>query len=266
MIEGLPEIVYKYRGWDNEFDRNVILKNQLYLSSPQDFNDPFDCRIPENLHLLTNDDKIEQFALKLYNDHKYDILRKGGNPEEFLQQLINRLKKNLISEQKRYEKITFNMQDKFYAIYSLSTRWDSIIMWSHYSNSHTGYCLGFWEEKLRISGKFDKGGYVKYSEKYPDIDPLNYNLIEKGFITTNTKSKEWEYELEYRLMKIIMPEPKKEDRVITIDDSCYAEIVLGLKFPENQKDLIFKIAHEKNVPVYQVQKVPFEFKIDRIQV
>ncbi len=57
-MNNLPEIVYKYRCWSNTFHKNLLTKNEVFLSSPSVFNDPFDCRIPKNYLLLDNDEKI----------------------------------------------------------------------------------------------------------------------------------------------------------------------------------------------------------------
>lgn len=51
------EIVYKYRDWKNDFHKRVLLNNELYLSTPKDFNDPFDCRITENYNLFTPEEE-----------------------------------------------------------------------------------------------------------------------------------------------------------------------------------------------------------------
>jgi len=52
-----PEIVYKYRDWKNHFHKRLLLNNEIYLSSPKDFNDPFDCRITENYNLFTPEEE-----------------------------------------------------------------------------------------------------------------------------------------------------------------------------------------------------------------
>jgi len=51
-----PQTVYKYRDWNNEFHRDILRHNEIYLASPIDFNDPFDCRITHNFSLFSNDD------------------------------------------------------------------------------------------------------------------------------------------------------------------------------------------------------------------
>src|SRR5437762_935552 len=62
--EKYPDIVYKYRNWSEDNHKNVLYKNQLFLTSPKDFNDPFDCRIPQNFSLLNTKEKIQQFVDK----------------------------------------------------------------------------------------------------------------------------------------------------------------------------------------------------------
>jgi len=53
----LPLIVYKYRNWENISHRNTLIYNEIYLASPKDFNDPFDCRITPNLKSLTPEEE-----------------------------------------------------------------------------------------------------------------------------------------------------------------------------------------------------------------
>ena len=60
--ENYPDIIYKYRSWNKEFHRNILLKNEVYMSSPNDFNDPFDCRIPKNHFLIDTPEKIEKYV------------------------------------------------------------------------------------------------------------------------------------------------------------------------------------------------------------
>lgn len=43
-MSGIPEHLYKYRSWNEEFAKEIFIDNQFYVSSPSEFNDPFDCR------------------------------------------------------------------------------------------------------------------------------------------------------------------------------------------------------------------------------
>ncbi len=57
-------IVCKYRDWSNVSHRNLLIYNELYLASPNDFNDPFDCRIYPNFTNL-NESEIEEYIERL---------------------------------------------------------------------------------------------------------------------------------------------------------------------------------------------------------
>jgi len=281
---GFPKIVYKYRSWKDENHKNLLFKNQIKLSSPKDFNDPFDCRIPDNLSELNTTKKRELFVNKcsegLLEKYNEDILNKKKI------ELFQKLENNLEDAQRSYNKLEFADNDQYFAIFSCSIKWDNIIMWSHYADNHYGFCVGFNEEKLRESGHFRKEGYMFYKNKYPSIDPLSnftkkwsfnekikewqfdpLKTLEKSFTKTNTKAKEWKYEAEYRLMDNKYPiKLNDNERIVSIKNNCFAEIILGLNFSETDKALIRKIAEEKQIPVYQTIKVPSEFKLDRIKI
>lgn len=264
-MKEIPKKVYKYREWTNPFHKKILTENQIYLPSPKDFNDPFDCRIPKNFHLLDTEEKIREY-IDISIDKFVNVLHYSREVlEQKKEEVVARIKNNIDKEQLDYEKGHFKKQDKFYGIFSLSTIWNSILMWGHYSENHKGFCVGFWEKKLRNSGKFGKGGMVRYSINFPQIDPRVEDFIEFSYKQTHTKAKDWKYEKEYRLQKIFYPEPAtKEDRITKISDSCYSEIILGLNFPENDIQEILNL--DKNIPIYRIEKVPFKFKLKRIRI
>lgn len=257
-----PSKLYKYRCWNNKFHQNILTKNQLYLASPSDFNDPIDCRIGNNFSLLNTNEKIEDYAKIITRRHWDSIEKMGLNPNDERKRIVRDLKSDMDSVQNSDDENTFEMQDKHFGILSLSGRFDSILMWSHYGNFHKGFCVGFSETKLRDSNLFGKGGPVRYKEEFPAIDPRDNRTVEKSFKQTHTKAKDWKYEEEYRLTKLFYPlVPKPSDRIVTIPDNFMTEIILGLKISKNDKKEITEIAKEKNLDVYQIEKVPFEFKL-----
>ena len=75
--EEYPNIIYKYRNWTDKHNKNVFLKNQLFLSSPKTFNDPFDCRIPENFYLLDTQEKIENYVTLFRNSTHLEAMKQS---------------------------------------------------------------------------------------------------------------------------------------------------------------------------------------------
>jgi len=269
MDKKYPNIIYKYRNWKDEFQKNVLLKNELYLTSPKYFNDPFDCRISTNYLSLDNQEKKEKYAKGFIDRHKNFMIKNNKNLQKEFQFLLKDLE-NISEFQKKYEEeILYPNQDKFYGILSMSRNWNIQLLWAHYADNHSGVCYGFNEEKIRNSNLFGKGGLVKYFpvDKFPFIDPNNEDYIEKAFIETHSKSIDWTYEEEYRLTKLFFPnEPSDDDRIKSIPNDFFSDITLGIMIPKSHKEEIIEIAKEKNIKVYQAIKIPFTFKIDRIEI
>lgn len=264
----LPQIIYKYRSWEKEYDKDILIKNNLFLSSPQYFNDPFDCRIPINYSLLDTQDKRKKYVDKFITENFDWLTSSGTNIENEISALDKKLEFKLDEVQENYDKDFIETYDKHYGIFSASSIWDSILMWSHYGDYHKGYCVGFWEKKLRESRIFGAGGLVQYpmGDNYPPISPLD-NSKETMFKVTHHKARHWKYEKEYRLTKLFYPiVPTDIERTVQIFDDFFAEIVIGLNTPENYKSEIITIAKQKEIRVFQVVKIPFKFKLERVEL
>ena len=144
-------------------------------------------------------------------------------------------------------------------------------MWAHYSRNHTGFCVGIKGESLIASGDGrTKGGKMEYDKKYPDLGPQaiknipEMERIERAFIETHTKAKEWGYEKEYRVTKNFYGiDLDKIERRSYLPPGSIGEIILGILINAEDKEAILKAAKEKCIKVYQARKVPFKFKIDR---
>lgn len=81
------------------------------------------------------------------------------------------------------------------------------------------------------------------------------------------KPYDWEYEQEYRLTKLFVPNvPTTEDRKIQFKDDLLSEIIIGLTTSETSKKEILEIAKNKNIKVYQTKKVSMKFEIFREQI
>jgi hypothetical protein len=264
-----PEILYKYRNWRDQFQKDVLEKNHLFMTSPSYFNDPFDCRISKNFLSLDTPEKIQEYADAFINRQEMSLVQMGKNLKFENQSLVNDLTNDLEGFHKGSEQYFFEQKNLRYGILSMSKRWDSTVMWSHYADYHKGVCYGFWEEKLRESALFGKGGPVHYNadNNYPSINPIEDRTMEQGFVETHTKAYDWRYEEEYRLFNLFFPEiPSDEDRIKKVPNDFFAEIILGIAIPEIHKHEILEIAKDKKIKVYQAKKVLQKFEIIREQI
>jgi len=269
MANDYPTKLYKYRNWTDVNHKNILLENQLYLASPKDFNDPFDCRIAANFKLLDTKEKIQRYIDEATIRHFDTLMKQNRDLIYERKRLEDRFMNNIEEVQRDYEAEYFNKRDLYFGIVSMSSRWNSILMWSHYSDSHKGICVGFWEEKLRKSGFFGAGAQVRYhpQNEFPQIDPFEKDKFENILTETQSKAFDWSYEKEFRLSKLFYPKiPSKEDRTVVVPDDFFSEIILGLNIPEKDEIEIIDIAKAKNIKVYKAKKVPFKFEIDRFKI
>jgi hypothetical protein len=264
----IPEILYKYRSWSNPHHKRILIENEIYLPSPKEFNDPFDCRIAVDYTLLDTPEKRRQFVDKVIIQN-YDELQRGNKDVEAAMMILEvRLLEEIDKIQDMSAKFDSDGFDRHLGVFTAGKKWDSILMWSHYAENHTGFCVGFWSNKLANPNIFGSHGFVKYSkdDTYPSISPLEHTISK---ITKQTfyKSKDWEYESEYRLTKLLFPMPLTRDlRKITVADDFFAEIIIGLAISDAHKSEIVSIAQSKKIEVYQIKKIPYSFKLEREKI
>ncbi|MDP1727215.1 MAG: DUF2971 domain-containing protein [Bacteroidota bacterium] len=256
----IPKTVYKYRDWRDDYHKRILTHNEVYLSSPEEFNDPFDCGIEIAYDLLQKDERLRFEYFSTFVSRA----RKDLTP---LQQSAEVEK--LIAE-KRYEnnkwlEYVHNQSllelNKRFGFFCVTPVPDNILMWSHYSNSHKGFCVGFDSVKLfsLINGR---GGQVFYRDNYPLISPL-LHPIEQSMHQTNSKAHFWNYEIEYRLMKHI-----KEGRILTLPPDVIRSVILGCSIPPQHKDEIVKTLKESqpNVMLYQASVKRRTYELDMVEL
>lgn len=137
----------------------------------------------------------------------------------------------------------------------LCTSYKNRLMWSHYADSHKGFCIeyDFSEPEDEVLSKLPLP--VFYSENRTQvpwkaaIDNSAENMEEayaeiiKGLLT---KDKEWEYENEWRIL--IGATEDSEYKMPRV--SC---IYLGASIEKENRDKVIAIAKERNIPVKQMK-------------
>jgi hypothetical protein len=263
-----PDIIYKYRNWTDIYHKNTLLKNQIYLSSPKDFNDPLDCRIPINYSYLQTGEQIDKYVNSIISKNHEEFSKQGVNIEIESAKLKQRIIDDPKKFQKWYESIFFEEIDIHYGIYSMSEEWNSLLMWTHYANNHQGVCIGFWQKKLLELNRFIMGRVIyPPNNVFPDVSPFEDDDTKTLIKQTNTKSNEWQYEKEYRLTTLYYPlKPTIEERTYTLSNDFFAEIIIGMRATEKTRTELLQIAKDKKVSVFEIRQKPFKFEIERVQL
>lgn len=192
---------------------------------------------------------LENFIDKYVNSHPR---RHEKTREELIYDATDRFNYIRSNPKKHWEEnrqAIIDMDANFYGILSLTHNPGNILMWSHYANFHTGFCLGidmimFCSE---IAKEFQSSGCkigpVCYKDEYPEVD-FNATALMKSINLCFTKSLCWEYEEEYRFVF-----PNNANKVIKYPKGVIKELYLGCKMPDNHIDEIIKFLKDENLKI-----------------
>jgi len=260
FLWNIPNVLFKYRVWSDTYHQSILTNNEVFLSSADLFNDPFDTTLPYRYkdQDLTPDNVFK----KLY------ILGKEQWPDMPEEELHQRCYERQMSGafdngqywKDEYEKFKADMNSRF-GILSLTSKNDNLLMWSHYASSHYGFCVGLDKYALyeAIGGMISP---VIYSTEFPTVGIFDDNVegLTKILIT---KSTDWDYEDEYRITKL-----NGYRTAVSLPDRAITEIVLGYKMPEKHKQEVVDLAIKKfpHAKLFQSQMNLERFKLDMIPI
>lgn len=231
--EAVPERLYRF--YSVEKAEQLLRDARVFFPSPADFNDPFDCKA--NIVFRASKHTRERYARELLRRKapemprwvRNKVTKKGSSKEAYtraIERFLNRIHTSV-------------------GILSLSARRDSILMWSHYAQKHAGVCLEF-RNITNMGNPTIPPLKVQYSETNPE---LNFAEVE-GLIDRQdaegeaarrmvveciylTKSVEWKYEKEWRIVDIL---GGRGFRAVRMD--ALSGVIFGCHTPEAEKERI----------------------------
>lgn len=130
---------------------------------------------------------------------------------------------------------------------------DSTLMWAHYASSYSGFCIEYdFSECKDIS--FLKG---LAKVQYKDIRPTNDDITNQKEVETKimlTKSKNWEYEKEWRSIMLLDYDEANEKVYPILNVSAYIKsIYLGCKIsPQNREFIIENYKDRTDIQIYDM--------------
>jgi hypothetical protein len=217
----LPKRIYKYRR--NCLNARTNLKNDTtWMSSPEFFNDPYDC-----LFLVSEQSLSADLNGKLLAQHV-----EPGKSLHASQVFALRAKEE-IRKWRRLTKVScFNSVN------------DSILMWGHYAESHKGFCIEYDIEQLAPQHDLRRKLFpVIYTSKIYDLTEYAKGLSEPNrndfrnicpLLSLLYKYQGWTYEQEWRVISITekeipghdwpMPKPSRVFLGSEMDEAGQAEV------------------------------------------
>lgn len=268
----LPESLFKHRKV-TKLSIDAFEKDCIWLAEPSSCNDPYECQLtysPADLvdgvvsHMTTSQLRESSGVFRGMSDAQIEALRTSGSFVQAVQGVLinhfqagNKVDERLEDEiQKVYRSILSGHVERVrnsFVFCSFSTRSDSMLMWSHYSDQHKGFCLEYSVEEIcRIPLLRGALLPVEYRDHMVDMTEqmvaqarsnATVNILNIGL----RKASDWSYEDEWRL---IFPSEIMPPQLIGIPK--VKRVLLGARFDPNETLLnqrLLDICHDKEIAV-----------------
>lgn len=194
-----PSRYYKYYtlpppGTDDRTYRSqLFLERKVYFPSHLQFNDPYDF-YPRLTMKCTREQYISHVRRALA--HRYPNL--GAQEVDFW---IRRSLRDHWPFSRTFQRQTVREYRAFLkskvGILCLAERPDSLLMWGHYANRHTGFCVEFIPQGP--DSVFHHAYPVSYSPRRITVNLMN-DFPSVPRIISLTKAADWAYEREWRIV------------------------------------------------------------------
>lgn len=225
----IPKRLFKYLSFTPRVLQQLCT-GDIYYADPSSFNDPLDCRpsVVPDLPIAELKDVLAQLILRRVSKEVSTTMEKlrfktetiAARGESLAHQIFETLVQNIkygadhpdVADVNQHitsqliDAIEFELRKAYdQGVLCLSTRYDSPLMWSHYADQHRGLCVEFDVSKLP-PGALRKVVYGTSREiaassirSWLREDSLAARKeIEQACLLT--KSTEWNYEGEYRML------------------------------------------------------------------
>ena len=338
IIENIPSKLYRYRKFDeNGYNFNAFKEDEIWGSSISTFNDPCesvpwydDKKILESLlkgfdvnnimlpWQMAQNGELKNSLSRMFREEDSQVIERRFQEVDartYLNSCIDDLKNNFF---KNYAEFKRDMDKEFYLnilnvqslrhVACFSEKNDSSLMWGHYADSHTGFCIEYnfaevlkWCEKecknilgcksfmlnypiapvIYSDTRFDATEYMQvilqdYASKkigcsmkefyYPDVLTITKSIL--------TKSSDWSYEKEWRLVSEIELKNYISHKMIT--KLKPKAVYIGAKATKENADKLYQLCQDKHIDCYKMiqsfsndkfdlQPVDYKFFLDNVK-
>lgn len=206
----------------NKLSLQNLNNQKVWVADPYLFNDPFEFSLQDNFYIDSEGNGIQ------LKGEEYEI------------------RKEIEHELREYGVVCF------------SKGYQNNLLWSHYTDNHEGMCLVF-DIDEDVGDKLFK---VDYTMDFPiiDLSPEAKQHDQRVKVVT-TKSKEWEYEEEYRLVYMMK-------NFLNDYRGKLVEIIFGCRATFDSIKMVASIArnNDSQIKISRVRPQPNTFKLTTITI
>lgn len=285
----VPSRLYKYRQFtSNHLD--ALRKDVLWMSSPDRFNDPYDAAVSfDSERFLVEDQSAHDFIAS--TEEMDRVVKAGGfwQPRKLVRPVQQgewhrRITAELLEGvdiphkdkfvraiegfmKKQSDDGVKNMSDWFrkgFSVLSLSANWSSILMWSHYSDSHRGFVIEYDFGTLAYGDLRKRLCFpVFYTKKPRDAtrymartDMNDYNNLFGQYMCL-IKEYQWAYEKEWRIIHAIGPSHANTELAMPKPSA----IILGSQVKQSDEDVMRDLCCARAIPLRRIVQRPGIFDL-----
>lgn len=250
-ISAVPRL-YKYMSSERLL---AILKSpSIRFTQPNELNDPYEC------HLTLDPSEV----LDSYRQHRRSMGPSISEPE--LENHVLAAEQQLVIDALLHYR---HMRNSL-GVVSLTEDPRNLLMWAHYGDEHRGAAveLDIFNSLLRPGSKGGDTFSGFRRVEYVDTRVKGLATPDNTITSLSRKSKAWEYEKEWRLIRTL--NLTREDRpgihVVDFEFSAIRSIYLGARFdPHRLKELADLLPNDgpTRPPVYKLQISPDRFELEQ---
>ncbi len=249
--------LFHYQPYNVEHLGNTIQHRLIRFAQASTFNDPWDCKpsftVPDDEAELR---RLVEFMRSASERHTPEVNPdvRAAHVEHYLKNPVQ-LRKDLAEASAEM----WAQMDRRYRVYCLTRKPDCPLMWGHYADHHRGVCLEF---DVRTPD-FCSAIQVNYSADYP-----RYSLDDGTDLSPfHSKSADWAYEEEYRLVAQEESEALGRGTLMTRDGfyrysrGALVSIIIGSCATDAVSDELSGMAQTAGILVRTATRLPNRYEL-----
>jgi Protein of unknown function (DUF2971) len=268
-----------FRYYKSEHGLKVLNDLEIRASVPNTLNDPFE--LSPNIDPTQFTQKKCEAFLRLDHNLNMWYQREGAQcgftskkafKRWYFKDVPRRAAELFPRVPQNVEQVRKSFADQFsndWRIICASLVCDSILMWSHYADNHTGLVLELETDEAPFSSAQRYVLKVKYSERKPEyvyfheLEPFTENMLS----VAATKAIEWAYEKEVR---ILLPKQfLKDGRHVPISPNCIKSVILGCRSSAETKERVRSLLRRpefRDVKFGKAEVNPSEYALTFVEI
>jgi len=242
-----PTFVYHYQ---SPKKRNIekVKSNLLWLSHPSRFNDPFDCA-EAMVHERPADVKSDIFYDAILN---LDVTQMMAFAQDLVAEERSAKNPDSLSPSDVYFRRQLAATNGVACFSELPRH---LLMWSHYADSHRGFCLEF----STSYPPFDEQLFqVGYEDRMPTVTPSERDLgdlfVLRRFLLI--KAREWRYEKEWRVVS------KLSNTTMDYPPDALKRILIGAKATTRTLNALRRSVEGRPVGIVRLKLSDNKFRLE----